>query len=68
MNEAETCRKLVRPGIESAGWGVSPHVLNEQASFTDGRIVVASSKVRRRPQNRAGGRAKCMTDQLASRG
>ena len=53
MNEAETCRKLVRPGIESAGWDVSPHVLNEQVSFTDGRIVVAGSQGPRRPQKRA---------------
>ena len=53
MDEAETCRKMVRPRIESAGWDTSPHVVNEQVSFTDGRIVVAGSKVRRRQQKRA---------------
>lgn len=53
MTEAETCRKMVRPRIEAAGWDAPPHALNEQVSFTDGRIVVAGPKVRRRPQKRA---------------
>jgi type I site-specific restriction endonuclease len=48
MNEADTCRKLVRPQLEAAGWDITPHTYNEQTSFTDGRIVVAGTKVRRR--------------------
>ncbi len=53
MNEAETCRTLVRPKLEAAGWDNTPHQVNEQTSFTDGRIVVAGSKAIRRDQKRA---------------
>jgi type I restriction enzyme R subunit len=49
MNEADTCRKLVRPKLEEAGWDTLPHLYNEQIGFTDGRIVVAGLKIRRRP-------------------
>ena len=52
MNEADTCRKAVRPKLEAAGWDDPPHTYNEQISFTDGRIVVAGSKVRRGRQKR----------------
>lgn len=40
MNEAETCRTLVRPRLEAAGWDGTKHFYSEQISFTDGRIVV----------------------------
>jgi type I restriction enzyme R subunit len=50
MNEADTCRKLVRPKLEEAGWDTLPHLYNEQIGFTDGRIVVAGLKIRRRPR------------------
>src|SRR6266581_768061 len=50
MNEADTCRRLARPKLEAAGWDNLPHLYNEQVSFTDGRIVVAGAKVRRRPR------------------
>ena len=53
MNEADTCRKEVQPKLEVAGWNQTPHVYNEQVSFTDGRIIVAGDKVRRRKQKRA---------------
>ncbi len=53
MNEADTCRKLVRPKILAAGWDSPPHEYAEQAYFTDGRIVVAGPKVRRRPRKYA---------------
>jgi type I site-specific restriction endonuclease len=49
--EADTCRKFVLPKLYDAGW-TDDHI-NEQLTFTDGRIVVAGSKVRRRPQKRA---------------
>ena len=39
MNEADTCRKLVRPRLEDAGWDTAPHSYNEQTYFTDGRII-----------------------------
>ena len=52
MNEADTCRRLVRPLIEAAGWDTSPHCYNEQIGLTDGRIIVAGNKVKRCPQER----------------
>lgn len=47
MNEADTCRKLVRPKLESSGWDGDKHFYNEQTSFTDGRIIVPGGKPRR---------------------
>ncbi len=52
-NEADTCRKYVLPKLVDAGWDTEPHRFNEQVTFTDGRIVLAGNKVRRRPQKRA---------------
>jgi type I restriction enzyme R subunit len=53
MNEADTCRKFVLPKLVQAGWDNDPHSFTEQRTFTDGRIVLAGSKVGRRPQKRA---------------
>jgi type I restriction enzyme R subunit len=47
MNEADTCRKLIRPRLEAAGWDTAPHSYNEQTPFTDGRIIVPAGKPRR---------------------
>jgi type I restriction enzyme R subunit len=47
MNEADTCRTLVRPKLEAAGWDTPPHSYNEQTPFTDGRIIVPGGKPRR---------------------
>lgn len=49
--EADTCRKYVLPKLYAAGW--NDDQINEQRSFTDGRIMVAGTKVWRRPQKRA---------------
>src|SRR5438093_7518711 len=51
LSEADTCRRYVLPKLYSAGW--TDEQISEQRSFTDGRIVVAGSKVKRRPQKRA---------------
>lgn len=53
MNEASTCRAYVVPGLEQSGWYHDPHNVIEQKTFTDGRIVVAGRKVKRRPEKRA---------------
>ncbi|HEY3324153.1 MAG TPA: DEAD/DEAH box helicase family protein [Planctomycetota bacterium] len=53
MNEADTCRRLVTPKLIAAGWEDDPHSIGEQRTFTDGRIVVTGSKIRRREQKRA---------------
>jgi type I restriction enzyme R subunit len=47
MNEADTCRTLVRPRLESAGWDGDKHFYSEQTPFTDGRIIVPGGKPRR---------------------
>lgn len=52
-NEADTCRKFVVPRLQAAGWETEPHRLNEQVTFTDGRIIAAGSKGHRRPGKRA---------------
>jgi type I restriction enzyme R subunit len=49
--EADTCRKYVLPKLYAAGW--SDDQISEQRTFTDGRIMVAGTKVWRRPQKRA---------------
>ena len=51
ITEADTCRKYVLPKLYAAGW--SDDQINEQKTFTDGRIVLAGDKVSRRPQKRA---------------
>ncbi len=52
-NEADTCRRYVVPRLQSAGWDNDPYRINEQVTFTDGRIVVTGQKGRRRPGKRA---------------
>lgn len=52
-NEADTCRRYVVPRLQTAGWDNDPYRINEQVTFTDGRIVVAGRRGRRRPGKRA---------------
>ena len=52
-NEADTCRRFVVPRLQAAGWESDPHRINEQVTFTDGRIVVVGRRGRRRPGKRA---------------
>jgi len=51
FTEADTCRTYVLPKLYAAGW--TDDQISEQKSFTDGRIIVAGDKARRRPQKRA---------------
>jgi type I restriction enzyme R subunit len=51
LTEADTCRRYVLPKLYAAGW--IDDQITEQRSFTDGRIVVAGTKVKRKPQKRA---------------
>jgi type I restriction enzyme R subunit len=52
-NEADTCRKYVVPKLQAAGWETEPHRIQEQVTFTDGRIVVIGKEAKRRPGKRA---------------
>jgi type I restriction enzyme R subunit len=51
LTEADICRKYVVPELYAAGW--TDDQITEQRTFTDGRIILAGSKVRRGPQKRA---------------
>ena len=53
LTEADTCRKFVVPKLQEAGWDDLPHAINEQRTFTDGRIVFIGGKARRGRQKRA---------------
>lgn len=50
-NEADTCRKYVLPKLYDAGW--NDDQINEQKTFTDGRIVVVGAKCYRKKPKRA---------------
>lgn len=52
-NEADTCRKYVVPKLQAAGWDTEPHVLSEQVTFTDGRIIPTGRQHKRKPGKRA---------------
>ncbi|MHC1565261.1 MAG: EcoAI/FtnUII family type I restriction enzme subunit R, partial [Candidatus Syntropharchaeales archaeon] len=51
ITEADTCRKYVVPKLYGAGW--VDEQINEQKTFTDGRIVVIGNEVRRKRPKRA---------------
>lgn len=51
LTEVDTCRKFVLPKLYSSGW--TDDQINEQRTFTDGRIVVAGNRTIRRKQKRA---------------
>lgn len=53
LNEADTCRRYVVPKLRGAGWDDESHRINEQVTFTDGRIIVSGRRGRRRPGKRA---------------
>ena len=50
--EADTCRKLVVPKLQSAGWDSDPYSIAEQRTITDGRIVPVGKSFIRRPPKR----------------
>ncbi len=53
MTEADTCRELVSPKLLDVGWGSAPHVIGEQRTSTNGRIIVTGGRVRRGRQRRS---------------
>jgi type I restriction enzyme R subunit len=50
--EADTCRKLVVPKLQAAGWDNEPHSIAEQRSITDGRVVPVGKGFIRKPPKR----------------
>lgn len=53
LGEADTCRKFIVPLLQQAGWDDEPHAINEQRTFTDGRVIFVGGKVKRGKQKRA---------------
>lgn len=53
LTEADTCRELVTPQIQQAGWSSAPYSIGEQHQITDGRILLIGGKARRAKQRRA---------------
>ena len=51
--EVDTCRKFVVPRLQTAGRESAPHAINEQRTFTDGRVIFVGSKAKRGRQKRA---------------
>ena len=51
-NEADTCRKFVVPGLQSAGWDNDPHSIAEQRTITDGRVIPVGKGFVRKPPKR----------------
>ena len=52
-SEADTCRKFIVPNLQAAGWDDAPYAINEQRTFTDGRVILAGDKTRRGKRKRA---------------
>lgn len=50
--EADTCRKLVVPKLQAAGWDNDPHSIAEQRTITDGRVVPVGKGFVRKPPKR----------------
>ena len=50
--EADTCRKLIVPKLQGAGWDNEPYSIAEQRTITDGRIVPVGKSFIRRPPKR----------------
>ena len=53
LTEADTCRRFVVPKLQGAGWDDPPHAINEQRTFTDGRVIFVRGEARRGRQKRA---------------
>lgn len=53
ITERDTCRKYILPKLQAAGWEGDPRSIQEEKSFTDGRILVAGDKTTRRKRKRA---------------
>ncbi len=51
ITEADTCRKYVLPQLYGTGW--SDDQINEQKTFTDGKIIVIGDRVQRGKHKRA---------------
>ena len=51
--EADTCRKYIVPKLQAAGWDGAPCAIQEQRTFTDGRVRIVGGVARRGTRKRA---------------
>lgn len=51
--EADTCRKIIVPLLQGAGWDDAPCAINEQRTFTDGRVLFIRGQAQRGKRKRA---------------
>ena len=52
-NEADTCRTMITPKLQAAGWDTDPHVLAEQRLITHGRIIPLGQRYKRKAPKKA---------------
>lgn len=52
-NEADTCRRLITPRLQTAGWDADPHLLGEQRLITHGRIIPVGQRYKRKAPKKA---------------
>ena len=50
--EADTCRKVITPRLQAAGWDSMPHQLQEQRTITPGRIMFTKDGTKRGKRRR----------------
>ncbi|MBI4325922.1 MAG: DEAD/DEAH box helicase family protein [Chloroflexi bacterium] len=53
LNEADTCRVLVLPALQQAGWGQHVWRITEQYQFTDGQVVLVGNGHKRLKKKKA---------------
>lgn len=53
VTEADTCRKFIVPRLQAAGWDDAPCAIQEQRTFTDGRVMFVGGEPRRGQKKRA---------------
>lgn len=53
VTEADTGRKLIVPKLQAAGWDDAPCAIQEQRTFTDGRVMFVGGEPRRGQKKRA---------------
>jgi type I restriction enzyme R subunit len=53
VTEADTCRKFIVPKLQAAGWDDAPCAIQEQRTFTDGRVMFVGGAPRRGRTKRA---------------
>lgn len=51
--EADTCRRFIVPKLQGAGWDEAPCAINEQRTFTDGRVLLVGGQPKRGKRKRA---------------